>query len=70
MKIIYEFDTSDSDSIDERKLFENAASMHSALWDIREYIRTIEKGYCEDDKEKIVEKLYNFIWESKMDEIP
>lgn len=68
MKITYEFDN--CEDRDERLLFENATNMHSALCDIRDYLRNINKGYIEDTKEQMIKKIHEYLWDSKMEEIP
>jgi len=71
MKVKYEFDLDDMDKNDkyELELIQRAHAMHSALSDIREYIRQLNKGWMEDDKGQILDSISDYIEESRIYEI-
>lgn len=71
MKVIYEYDLDrdDRDDINDLKMVQIGHDMYIALWDIQAYIRSVNKGWNEDDKEKILDTISDFILESKIHEI-
>ena len=66
MKVIYEFNPDDYDSNDSNtlKLCQNSYKMYSALTDIQEYIRKLNKGWLDNDIEQIKDNISDFISES------
>jgi len=71
MKVTYEFEPDDMDKNDkfELQMCQNAHHMYAALSDIREYIRQLNKGWIEDDSEKMIDVISEYIYESKVGEI-
>jgi len=67
MKVRYEFKEPEERS--ERQLFEISSDMFSALWDIQAYIRELNKGWKEDDREKIIDTIEDLLYNSKINEI-
>lgn len=68
MKVTYEFD--EEDEHDARKLFEISGDMLSALYEISEYVREIDRGYKEHTIEIMIETIREFIYDSGIHKIP
>ena len=71
MKVTYEYDLDrdDRDDLNDLKMVQIGNDMYCALHDIQAYIRTVNKGWIDDDKEKILDTISDFIAESKIYEI-
>ena len=72
MKITYEFQCNIDEEDDDQyhlKIFQRASEMYHALLEIDEYLRELRKGWTNDDKEKIQEKIQEIVIESRIGEI-
>lgn len=69
MKYIYEFDRWDEDDMEERKFVELSRSFYDTLSDIAEYLKGEDKGWTDDNKEKIIETIQEILANSKYYEI-
>lgn len=69
MQVTYKFDESNEDDRIERKHWEAHTDMYLALTDIDTYLRELGKGWSDDDKEKIMEKLQDFIIDSRIGDL-
>lgn len=68
MKVTYEFD--EEDEYDTRKLFEISRDMYYALYNINDYLRSVCKGYKDDNIDLMIETIREFICESEIHKIP
>ena len=66
-KIIYEFDSVEDDG--SIQIHQNATIMYMALCDLRDLARSIYKGWEEYDEDKVLDRLNDIIYESKIDEV-
>ena len=66
MKVIYKYNLDDEKTNDRFDLLLNEKSygMYKALDKIQIYIREINKGWCEDKEDAILDKIQSFISES------
>jgi len=71
MKIIYEFNPYNYDGNDrfELSLVQHGYKMYQSLNDIKEHIKQYNKGYLEDDIDKILDAISEFIVDSGVYEI-
>jgi len=71
MKVIYEYDIDmdDRSDVNALKMVQIGNDMYLALHDIQDYIRQVNKGWNDDDKEKILDTILDFIAESKIYDI-
>ena len=70
MKVTYEFDVNyESDDELNYQIFQRANKMYSALSEISDYLRTIRKGWCEDNIETMEDKLSDWVVESGIHEL-
>lgn len=67
MKVIYEFQ--EPEEAGQRRLFELSNDMFLSLSHIGNYIRSIQKYDTEDDLDKILEAIKEYVWESRINEI-
>jgi len=67
MKVRYEF--KEPEEREERHLFEISGDMFSSLWDIQSYIRELNKGWKEDNREKIIDTIEDLLYNSKINEM-
>lgn len=71
MKIIYELHPADPEANDkfELALIQHGFEMYKALSALQEYVRRIEKGFEDADREAILEYLKECLQSSKIHEI-
>jgi len=70
MKVTYEFtDDIEDDDHYKIKVFQISESMHSALLEIDDYIRAINKGYKDYTTDEIVENIGDIIFSSRIREV-
>lgn len=70
MKVIYEFNClPESDDFYDYKIYQYAKQMYSSLLELERYTRDLSKENIDHDKEKIIERLWEIIFDSKIGEI-
>lgn len=70
MKITYEFICEpDSEGYLDFRIFQKANEMYAALNELDEYVRLLNKEYISDDKETIIERLFDIIYKSQIGDI-
>jgi len=69
MKVIYEFDTENPEHVHERRMIDLSTYMYSALLDISEYVRSINKERIDPTQDEMIEKISEFLYDSRMHEI-
>jgi len=67
MKVIYEFNEKE-DTI-ERNLFENSRKMYLSLVEIETYIKSIKDGFMEEDFDKALDTISEYIYDSGIKDI-
>jgi len=66
MKVIVEFNTNNENCNDrfDLQLFQNASKMYFALQNMSNYLRALRKGHKEDDRNEIMSRLEEFVFDS------